>query len=397
MPTTVSNPQKWRAVLQDQSLTNARRWLSLINDSANPAALIAADYENLLRALENCLLVSRYFETAYQLIHAMHFTVIDYADWDRWLIYLEKALSISRINEREKETAELLVKIGEVQYRMGQLETALSSYQAGADIYQAQQAHASYARTIAKIAVLHDLKGNTQEGINLCLQALQIAENVGDSWGIAQIHLNLSHIYKRARNWEMSLLSSNKAYHIFQHLKKTKEANKALVNVVGTLADMGEWEVVNMMANSIKDQLEATSDVYTLSRLKNILGIVAFTRADYALAEFFWQEALLLHSQIQEPKELAGIYNNLGMVYTRLAEWETAAAMFVKAIDLYRRLGDSYNWANALDNLADLHVARKDTVAFQDALQQALQVLQTIQEMPHAQALINNIHRRLPG
>lgn len=386
---------KWRAVLQQQSISNAKRWIKLLEESTEPDSLISSEYENLLRALESTLQSIDTFALAYQLILAMHVTVVDFADWDRWLFYLDQAFTLSKRRESHEQTADLLVKIGEIQYRMGKLKAAKHAYQSGADKYLQLNASADYARTLARIAVLYDLQGNTQKGIDLCTRALTIAEDVKDNWGIAQINLNLSNIHRRTRNWELSLSTANKAYDIFQRLSKTKEATKALVNIVSTLAEMGEWEVVNLISHNLIDQLEASSDVYTLSHLKNNLGIAAFTQADYSKAELAWQEALRLHSQIQEPKELANLYNNLGMVYTQLTEWETAEDMLGKAVKAYISLGDIYNCANAMDNLADLYEKQGRQTASQETLQKAYTILQEIEDMPHARELRAYIRSRL--
>lgn len=120
---------------------------------------------------------------------------------------------------------------------------------------------------------------------------------------------------------------------------------------------------------------------------------MAFGQENYQLAEAAWQEALQLLSQIQEPTELASIYNNLGMVYTKLAEWETAESMLLKAITSYRRFGDLFNWANSLDNLSDLYEAQGKTAEFKHTLQEAIAGLQVLKETPHANELLEYMQK----
>ncbi|HFQ92464.1 MAG TPA: tetratricopeptide repeat protein, partial [Anaerolineae bacterium] len=130
-------------------------------------------------------------------------------------------------------------------------------------------------------------------------------------------------------------------------------------------------------------------------QLKNNLGIVAFNQGNYKTAEIFWQDALRLHSQIQEPTELAGLYNNLGVLYTILAEWTTAKEMLQKAIAAYSELGDVYNWANALDNLADVYEAQGDTAVIPPILEEAIAGLQVIDRTPHTQKLLTSMQNHL--
>jgi len=58
-------------------------------------------------------------------------------------------------------------------------------------------------------------------------------------------------------------------------------------------------------------------------------------------------------------------------------------------------LGDMFNWANSLDNLADLYEARGQTAVSRQTLEKAYAGLQPIAESPHAQTLLHNINQRL--
>jgi tetratricopeptide (TPR) repeat protein len=59
--------------------------------------------------------------------------------------------------------------------------------------------------------------------------------------------------------------------------------------------------------------------------LKNTLGVIAFNQSNYQAAELAWQEALQLSLQMQAPHQSASLYNNLGKLYTQMAEWDEAA------------------------------------------------------------------------
>ena len=83
------------------------------------------------------------------------------------------------------------------------------------------------------------------------------------------------------------------------------------------------------------------------------------------------------------------------MVYTKLAEWETAESMLLKAITSYRRFGDLFNWANSLDNLSDLYEAQGKTAEFKHTLQEAIAGLQVLKETPHANELLEYMQKRV--
>lgn len=395
MTQVISNKSHWQQILAQQRLANARRWLSLIESHDDPSTLISTDYDNFLRALETTLQSPDTFGLAYQLIQAIYIFALDYADWDRWLIYLENALQTSQKLNLEIEQATLLVQIGDIFYRTANLQRAEKLYKQAKQLFKNSNDLASYADALAKLAVLYDQKGNTNVGITLCKQALIIAENLENNQIVSQVNLYLSSIYYRSRNWESALGAAQKAFDYSKNDKHPKLVRKATMNIIAIWAELGRWEKVKEEASDLINTLDASGDVRTLSQLKNNLGFVAFNQNNYVMAEAAWQEALRLHSQIQEPAELANLYNNLGMVYTRMAEVEIAEEMLKKAIDAHKQLGDVYNWANSLDNLADLYEAQGETAVCRQVLEEAQIGLQPIAETPHAQELLNSITQRL--
>ncbi len=395
MTQTISNQTHWQKVLRQQKLANAQRWLTLIETHDDPTSLVANDYDNFLRALETTLQSPGTFDLAYRLIQSIYIVALDYADWDRWLIYLENALGTSQTLNKHSEQATLLVQIGDILYRTANLKRAKESYETAAKQHKLLKNQAGYASTLSKLAVLYDLQGDMYKGVALSKQALIIAESLDNKKVAAQINLNLSSIYYRARDWEASLFTAQKAYRFYKEQGPPTFATKALMNIVAIWAELGRWEKVDQAANNLMNTLTVSGDIRTLSQLKNNLGFSAFNQANYEVAETAWQEALRLHSQIQEPKELASLYNNLGMVYTEMKEWDTAEDMLYKAITAHEQLGDIYNWANSLDNLADLYEAQGKTAVCQQALEKAHAGLQPIANSPHTQELLNTITQRL--
>lgn len=390
-----SDQNRWQIILRNQSKANLQRWVSLIQESDDPTNLVSHDYENILRALESALVSNETFNFACLLIALLHPIVIDFADWDRWLFYLEKAKSLSQSLDATSNLKDLEIFIGDVHKNSGQLEAALAAYEQSARICKKTKDSIKFARVLAKLAVIYDLQGKSAEGIRLCQEALQQAEANEDEWGIAQANLNLSHIYIRSQQWNESIKVAKAAYDLFVKLQKPKEESKALLNLVAIYVELGRWDSIEQLSDRLTSALSKDGDLRMLSQLKNNLGILAFNQGNFKTAESFWHEALVLHSQIQEPAEVAGLYNNLGMVYTELQEWQAAENMLNHAVKAYQSLGDDFNQANALDNLAELYQAMGQTEKGLPLLQQAVSLLAASSHMPHAQQLHDELITRI--
>lgn len=121
---TITNLARWQTVLAQQKIANAQRWLTLLENSQEPAKLVQEDYDNFLRALETTLQNTTTFEIAYKLYLLLYPIVFGYADWDRWLVYLRQALHTSRLLAMQDREALLLEKIGDILYHKGDLDKA---------------------------------------------------------------------------------------------------------------------------------------------------------------------------------------------------------------------------------------------------------------------------------
>lgn len=394
MKKTVANQNHWRDVFRRQSLINAENWLDKV-EKEGAASLIATDYENLLRALEIALTNPTTFDLAYRLIRALFSVVYGYADWSRWLVYLEQALSLTQNTNKPLEEAFLLELQGDLLVPTNDLRKAESVFQQAGEKFQSLHKIGDFSRILAKLSAIFDLKGDSLKGIELCHYALSLAQSEEDIQGMAHANLTLSHIYVRTRNWEEGLAAAQIAHALYQELNEPEFSNKALMNIVAFWAELNNWEEVDQISKPLIESLIASGDIRTLSLLKNNLGVVAFNQGDHKKAESLWQDALRLHSQIQEPTELAGLYNNLGVLYTILAEWTAAEEMLQKAILAYKELGDTYNWANALDNLADLYEVQGDTAVIPPILEEAIAGLQVIDRTPHTQKLLTSMQNHL--
>lgn len=390
----IQQKSKWQQILLNQRIANAKQWIHKLKEAVDPADLVNREYENILRALEFTLSLADQIELSFSLIQILHPIVVDFADWNRWLIYLNQLLTHLPPSEIFKR-ATLQVQIGDVKGRMGNLGEAEQAYQAGITSFKQGNHKNKQAFSMGRLAIVYAQKGELTDAIKLCQSARRLAEETNDRVTLSQIQLNLSFIYFHKQEFSASLAAADLAYKNFLQLDMQKDATKALLNIVASSNEMGNWEEVELQARALIHKVDASGDITTLSQLKKTLGVAAFNQGKYQAAESSWHEALLLHTQMNDSSEVAGIYNNLGMVYTKLKEWEASRGMFEKAIEAYDELGDTYYKANAQDNLADLFFELGDIAGGCNLLQAALDELEAIQPTPHVLDLITHIREKL--
>jgi tetratricopeptide (TPR) repeat protein len=395
MELVISQRSHWQTILRQQQVANAERWLALVGNNRESPQLIRENYDNLLRALEFTLQEAQTSHLSFELIQALHTVVLGYADWERWLYYLETALHGVQQLQDDPVRARLLELCADVVFQMGDLARAEVLYQRARQIYAGLDDLDNQSRMLIKLGPVLSTQGQLVEAIALCQQAFELAQQTGNRWLMATASLNLSHIQYTALNWQIGLEAAQQAYELYRAENKPEYAAKALANMITGWGNLNDWDQADAASAELLELLTASGDIHTLAVLKNALGLIAFNQSNYRAAELAWQEALQLSLQMQSPHQSASLYNNLGKLYTQMGEWEEAAGMLEQAIRIYLKFGDTYNWANSMDNLADLYEAQGKMGLQRETLQQAMATLSTIEPTPHVQALLQAMRQRL--
>lgn len=384
--------QNWQAVWLRQARSNAARWLRQLQAQTNKPAFIIREYDNLLRALEYTLHSPPDFDLAYGLIQALFSESLGFADWDRWLVYLQTAVSQAHHNGNLSAAADLTKNLGVLFFHQGRHQEAETHFELARSIYEQLDMSGEYAIALAQLAIVYDAQA--QDGLALCQKALQIAHASHSERAMAEVQMNLSYLYARQHEWQKGLKAAEAAYHQYHHLSDTALATKSLFNVLSCAGMLNHWpqEIVETISQ-LSQKLMEMGDVQTLTKLKNNLGVMALQQQKWDIAEKNWQEALQLHSQFQNPVGQAFLLNNLGMLYTQLGEWEVAEDMLQQAMGIQQQLGDVYQWANVVETLIDLYVAWGRTAVAQQYQQQAAIALQDV-DTPQAHRLLKLIQAR---
>ncbi|MCI0398859.1 MAG: tetratricopeptide repeat protein [Chloroflexi bacterium] len=391
----ISEQTYWQQVLRRQSQANAQYWLTLLEDTTDPAALIVAHYDSLLRAVEILLQDETAFNLLYRLLDVLYMSAYNAGDWDRWLVYLQKALTVSQKLGYTSEEARLIDLTGDLLVQKGDFKGAADAFRTSIANYLEQGNLSRYSNTLSKLATLYGSQGQATQAINLCQEALRVSKRINDELMTAQINLSLSIIYFQMREWPMALASAQRAHLYFKNVNNYPFMLKALTNMANNLIWLQEWERATNVIHEAIGIATQLNDLQTLVTLRIGSGVIAYKQTHYLTAEAAWQEALRLNSQLQEPGGQAAIYNNLGMVYTKLGEWAVAEEMLRQALAIYEFSGSTYQWANSMDNLADLYEAKGDTAIFRRVLQEAIARLETANDGAHCDELLTTMRRRL--
>ena len=153
------------------------------------------------------------------------------------------------------------------------------------------------------------------------------------------------------------------------------------LNVCGAIAleRGGLHEATHFFARAQEQALE-DSDLVTVGRCANNLGIIANLQGDYGRAVGAYTRAIAAYQQAQYGPGLAESHHNLGITYREMERFEEGLQAAGTAIREADRLGDRRLKAQALAGRAEIRLARKEPELARREAERALSIHGELQD-----------------
>ena len=117
-----------------------------------------------------------------------------------------------------------------------------------------------------------------------------------------------------------------------------------------------------------------------LGHYMNNYGVVVLKMGRYKEAKEFYEAALQLFEQRQDPLAVQQMMANLGVVYRNLGELGKASDLYQQALQTYRAQGDQRGESGALENLGILAALRNDYRNAEALLNSALAISKKLED-----------------
>ena len=105
----------------------------------------------------------------------------------------------------------------------------------------------------------------------------------------------------------------------------------------------------------------------------NNIGLGYYSLGNYDQALYFYQNALEIYIRIDDKNNLANTYNNIGSAYRKLSKYDIAIDNFIKSLEIERSLNNKEVVSKTLNNIADVfhHLGKYDQALdfFMESLQ----------------------------
>ena len=147
------------------------------------------------------------------------------------------------------------------------------------------------------------------------------------------------------------------------------------LNVCGAIAlERGGIDEATYFFSRAQEEATDDSDMATVGRCANNLGIIANMQGDYRRAVIAYTRAIAAYEQAHFHRGVAEARHNLGIVCRAQGQLDRALEIANQAIQEAERLGDRQLTAQAVAGLAEVRVARGESELAKQEVERALAV-----------------------
>lgn len=191
---------------------------------------------------------------------------------------------------------------------------------------------------LARISILNELGSNLREvsqaeALAYSEEAEQLSIDLKNRRGEAKSKENLSWIYYRRGQWQMSFDYAEKAYQLAMQASDDKQAGRIL-NTMGAL--YYEQQNFQMAINQFKKAYalaKSTNDLYTQIRSLNNVGFNFVQLGELDSALYYANKSISTNEEAGEPYLLSFAYRIRGDVYLEKNQLDLAEATFRKSLE----------------------------------------------------------------
>ncbi len=195
--------------------------------------------------------------------------------------------------------------------------------------------------------------GEIKQALDYYHRGLKIQEEIGDKKGLAQSLNNIGFIYQGEKDAAQALDYYKKSLKIREEIKDKRGIGECLNNIGFLYRILGD--------PNCKSQIEEACKKEGLNK-----GII------------FYQKSLKIKEEIKDSLGIAVSLNNIGGIYLRLDELDTAMSYYQRSLKIRERLNDKQGLTNAMSNISLIYFKKKNYKEAEKLAEQSLKISQEL-------------------
>lgn len=198
---------------------------------------------------------------------------------------------------------------------------------------------------------------NPDKGLERANEAIELALRLQQTKKLASAYQHKGHNYSSKGQDTMALEMYDKAIDVHRKINNHNGIARTTFNkglIYFRWSDYNRSTDAYLKAYTVFEQ---EKDSFLMAKMLNSIGINNMYVSDYpkAISRFLSSTRIYDKMGVTDGVEYANVQNNIGLVYKRLEKFNKALAYLEKALDLYQKIDNKYQMAQALNNIGNVY------------------------------------------
>jgi len=268
--------------------------------------------------------------------------------------YFQAAAEVS-----EKKLAPILIKIGWINYLLGNYANAFNFYNRALTLAQHSGDKLNEALALRKIALYHMDHEEYEKAMELLLLSSEINRSrqylSSHRYNLACDYFNLALVFTDKEDLKAAKEFYDKSMRIFKELKLTSELSDYYANLAEIARfnkDYRRAEELYRKSIRIDEQL---GNLPSLAATYSMMAELYWEMQDEERAEDYFKKSLEIEEKIEDPKGKAQTYVSLGLFYAEKNKKALALDYFKRAQEFYKNI-DTPDYQYINNQIKNLHL-----------------------------------------
>ena len=263
----------------------------------------------------------------------------------------QKALEIYRLYEEGKRFRS-----------SGEYSESIESFQQAIDLAKETGSKEHELKCLRQMSVTYFELNNLQRYFSFNKDALNIAQNINHRKEEGNCLYNVGLYYWKLDNYSKALNCFEGALKIALALKNIEDESACLTNIGGIYVKIGNYnKALEYLAKALTIDKQLGDNVYICMDLNNIgttfrtKGLQSGNKEDFHKALDYFKDCLKLIKKVRDKRTEVEVLNNIGTVHTDLENYNEALKYFESSYEMAEEIKDVEMMGMILNNIGIVH------------------------------------------
>jgi tetratricopeptide (TPR) repeat protein len=289
---------------------------------------------------------------------------------------LERAFILARKNRFDIGLSKVYLYTGYLNEDCGNYTAAIKNYNFSLKIKQRIHDNRGAAEVYNNIGAVYNRQGDYIASLENYAKALAIRKKIGEKRAIAATYNGIGNVYTSLGNYAKSLKNHYAALKFREEIGEPNDIATSFINIGVVLYKMEKLDAALKNYSSalkiFKSAKNKKGEAYAYHNIGSVYYDLGILEKNALKRNMLFNTAIKDHNASLRIKETLGdklgiaqSYNNLGNVYTKLADssanvqerknyYESALKNFHASLELKKMIGDKAGMASSCDNIGDI-------------------------------------------